>query len=299
MYCRKTVNRYFCNHKLPVMLLKLEQEIRESFCIHHLEGRNAAGKTWERLAYHRIILIEKGGGELIIDGEYYPVKEKSLFLIAKGQVCGYREDYEAHAFVLSFGDCFWERSPSSASNCKAVLFNNAKDNQLLPLSPADFRALQDLFISLHNEFLQPAYINKLDAMAAYLKIIMIKLANINVATLPEYDLHARQVYRKFIELVSTQYKFLHDVEAYAQQMHLTARRLSDLCKKCSGKGAKEIISGQLLAEAKRSLQFSASPVKEIAYELNFSTPEQFSNFFKKNAALSPQDYRNSFVNIGR
>jgi AraC family transcriptional activator of pobA len=281
------------------MQLKLEQEIRESFCISHFEQTEAVGNVPERLAYHRIILIEEGRGELVIDEQHYEVKGKSLFLIAKGQVCGYTDGAALHAFVISFGDCFWERSPSSASNCKAVLFNNATDNQLLPLSAADFMTLQDLFINLHKEFLQPAYVNKLDVMAAYLKIIMIKLANINVATLPEYDAHARQVYRKFIELVSMHYKSLHDVEAYAQQMHLTARRLSDLCRKCSGKGAKEVISGQLLAEAKRSLQFSALPVKEIAYELNFSTPEQFSNFFKKNSSLSPQDYRNSFVNIGR
>ena len=67
----------------------------------------------------------------------------------------------------------------------------------------------------------------------------------------------------------------------------------------AGKGAKELINGQLVAEAKRSLQFSSRPVKEIAYQLHFSTPEQCSHFFKKNAMMSPQDYRARFVNFGR
>lgn len=281
------------------MNLKFEQEIRDSFCIGLVNQVEADSKDAERLAYHRIILVEQGRGKLSVDEEEYDIEERSLFLIAKGQVCSFSDDSKLQAWSISFGDCFWERSPSSASNCKAVLFNNAEDNQVLSLSPADFSELYTLFKSLYHEFTLPAYINKLDAMAAYLKIIMIKLANINAAGLPEYDAYAKQVYRKFAELVSAQYKSLHDVEAYARQMNITARRLSELCKKCSGKGAKEIINGQLLAEAKRSLQFSALPVKEIAYDLNFSTPEQFSHFFKKNATFSPQDFRNRFVNIGR
>ena len=281
------------------MNLKFEQEVRDSFGIRHFNQVEADSEYAERLAYHRIILVEQGRGSLFVDEEPYDIQEKSLFLIAKGQVCRFSADSELDAYSLSFGDCFWERSPSSASNCKAVLFNNAKANQVLSLSPADFSELHTLFNSLFHEFTLPAYINKLDAMAAYLKIIMIKLANINAVNLPEYDIYAKQVYRKFIELVSIQYKSLHDVEAYARQMNITARRLSELCKKCSGKGAKEIINGQLLAEAKRSLQFSALPVKEIAYDLNFSTPEQFSHFFKKAVAFSPQDFRNRFVNIGR
>ncbi len=62
--------------------------------------------------------------------------------------------------------------------------------------------------------------------------------------------------------------------------------------------AKEIINGQIVAEAKRFLQFSSNTVKEIAYELNFNTPEQFSHFFKKNTTMSPADYRSQFNNIG-
>jgi AraC-like DNA-binding protein len=54
----------------------------------------------------------------------------------------------------------------------------------------------------------------------------------------------------------------------------------------------------LISEAKRSLQFSSLPVKEIAFELNFSSPDQFSHFFKKNAQFSPLDYRTLFINIG-
>lgn len=280
------------------MALKLEQEIRDSFKVRHLK-QVAMGGYAERLAYHRITLVEQGRGQLLVDEVTYAIPAHSVFLIAKGQVCNFSDDNECTGLMISFGDCFWERSPSSASNCKGVLFNNARENQQLLLSAEQFPELKALLDNLYQEYVLPAYLNKQDALAAYLKIIMIKLANINTANLPEYEAYDRQVYRKFTELVSAQYKSLHDVEAYAQQMHLTARRLTELCKRCSGKGAKELINGQLLSEAKRLLQFSSFPVKEIAYELNFSTPEQFTHFFRKSTTRSPREYRCSYVNMDR
>jgi len=106
------------------------------------------------------------------------------------------------------------------------------------------------------------------------------------------------IYRQFIELISQHYQHSHEVTDYAKLLGVSVRKLADLSKRCSGRGAKELINGQLIAEAKRSLQFSSTPVKEIAYQLNFSTPDQFSHFFKKNARVSPQQYRTLFVNLG-
>jgi AraC family transcriptional activator of pobA len=178
------------------------------------------------------------------------------------------------------------------------LFNNAAANQQIPTPATDLPELDALFKILHNEFIKPAYINQLDALAAYLKIIMIKIANVNALLTKGYDSYENQLYRRFIELVSNQYKTMHDVAYFAGQLGVSARNLTEICKHCSGKGAKDIINGQLIAEAKRSLQFSSMPVKEIAYQLNFSAPDQFSHFFKKNTQLSPNDYREHFVKIG-
>jgi AraC family transcriptional activator of pobA len=155
-----------------------------------------------------------------------------------------------------------------------------------------------LFQPLQREFLKEAYINKIDAMAAYLKIIMIKMANINASLAKGFDSYENKLYRRFLELMSQHYHTSHEVADYAGMLSISTRKLTELSKRCSGKGAKDLINGQLIAEAKRSLQFSSTPVKEIAFELNFSSPDQFSHFFKKNARLSPQDYRSLFVKMG-
>ena len=274
----------------------LEKDLLEDFSITFQDGKQFCGNNIiNRLVYNRMIFVQEGCGTVQIDDMNYDLADDQLFLISKGQLLSFGADTAFKGFNLSFGDGFWQKSPSSANNCKAVLFNNASNNQLLPLSGNDQIELDFLFKSLCQEFRKPGYVNKPDALAAYLKIIMIKVANVNASLAKGFDSYDKQQYRKFLELLSVNYQSSHEVADYARQMGISARKLAELSKRCSGKGAKDLINGQLIAEAKRLLQFSSRQVKEIAYELNFSTPDQFSHFFKKNASLSPQDYRTRFV----
>ncbi|NOW93506.1 helix-turn-helix domain-containing protein [Mucilaginibacter sp. SG564] len=284
--------------KHDVSWMQVDRELKDSFAINYLHAHVFEAQTVSRINYHRIFIIQAGSGAIQIDDGNHQISGNELFLLAKGQLYTFEDESRITGYELSFGDCFWEKAPGSASNCKAVLFNNAVDNQQLPLNNADQSELNNLFQTLHQEYIKDDYPNKLDAMAAYLKIIMIKIANVNALLARGYDSYENQVYRQYLELVSSQYQTTHEVADFARQLGIPARKLSDLCRRCSGKGAKDIINGQIIAEAKRSLQFSSKPVKEIAYHLNFSTPDQFSHFFKKNTLISPNDYRGRFVNIG-
>ncbi|TKC63684.1 helix-turn-helix domain-containing protein [Pedobacter hiemivivus] len=278
--------------------IDIEKDIKDSFLIHFFKEKAFANIRVQRLAYHRIILVTSGIGTLKIDEHIFKISSAELFLIAKGQVIAFQQGAEFTGYELSFGDCFWERAPQSANNCKAVLFNNASANQSLQLTANDFQELNVLFQSLLGEYNKNAYINKLDAMAAYLKIIMIKIANVNIAISNAFESHENKIYRQFISLINEHYQTSHEVTDYARLLGISVRKLTDVSKNSSGRGAKELINAHLITEAKRSLQFSARPIKEIAFELNFSSAEQFSHFFKKNVQISPKEYRTHFMIIG-
>jgi AraC-like DNA-binding protein len=276
----------------------VEKAIKNSFYIDRLESSVLDMEYANRLNYHRLLLVESGSGKLIVDGNIFEISGNEIFLLAKGQLYIFEGSSNVTGYVLSFGDCFWEKAPASASNCKAVLFNNAAANQRLKLNAGELHELGFLFGALVEEFERVQYNNQIDALAAYLKIIMIKVANVKITDESTFDTQDYVLYRAFMELLSAQFGVYREVSDYARMLGITARRLSDLCKRCSDKNAKEIISGQLVAEAKRSLQFSSSPVKEIAYQLSFNSPEQFSHFFKKYTNFSPASYREQFVHIG-
>lgn len=282
----------------PLPKIVTEPAVEHSFFVKQVKGDYLYTEHFIRLSYNRILIVESGSGLLIVDGHSFEISGNEVFLLAKGQIYQFEQQSEINGYCISFGDCFWEKTPSSASNCKAVLFNNALANQYL--NPNDLELNEFLFLckALVADFESDQYTNQIDVMAAYLKIIMIKLANIKLVQEDLFDNQDYLIYRKFMEILSNQYHLFHAVNDYAEMLNITPRRLSELCKRCSNKSAKEIINGQITAEAKRLLQFSSDSVKEIAYKLNFSTSEQFSHFFKKNTKASPVSYRNHFMNIG-
>ncbi|MCI9846599.1 helix-turn-helix domain-containing protein [Flavobacterium pectinovorum] len=53
----------------------------------------------------------------------------------------------------------------------------------------------------------------------------------------------------------------------------------------------DLISERIIIEAKRELYMTNKTVKEIAYELGYDDEHYFSRFFKTNADVSPQIYR--------
>lgn len=279
--------------------LILDREIKDSFQICKLNNTLFNEEFLISVIYNRVFIIHKGEGKIIIDDKEFDINDKEILLISKGQIFSFSAMTRISGFEISFGDCFWEKAPASASNCKLLLFNDAALHQKISLHENDFFELDSICEIMVKEHLNEDYPNKLDAMAAYLKILMIKLANLAPTFNEGIDDFDNQIYRKFLELVSTKYHHMHDVLYYADKLLISPRKLSDISKKKSGKGAKEIIAGQIIAESKRLLQFSAKTIKEIAYELSFSTPEQFSHFFKKYTDISPLDYRRIFVNIGR
>jgi YesN/AraC family two-component response regulator len=53
----------------------------------------------------------------------------------------------------------------------------------------------------------------------------------------------------------------------------------------------DLISERIIIEAKRELYLTSKTIKEIAYELGYNDEHYFSRFFKTNADVSPQIFR--------
>jgi AraC-like DNA-binding protein len=78
-------------------------------------------------------------------------------------------------------------------------------------------------------------------------------------------------------------------------MNLSPNYLSDLLKNETGKNTQEHIHYHLLEKAKTLLVGSDKSINEIAYELGFEYPQNFSKLFKKKLGIIPTDYRNETI----
>ena len=85
----------------------------------------------------------------------------------------------------------------------------------------------------------------------------------------------------------------HSASDYADLLHITPKALAKITKNHFNKTLTVLISERIIIEAKRELYLSNKAVKEIAYELGYDDEHYFSRFFKNNAAVSPQMYRDT------
>lgn len=112
---------------------------------------------------------------------------------------------------------------------------------------------------------------------------------------PEVDspIHnrAEEYFRKFTELLGEHYKHERSVGFYARQLCITPKYLTTLIKRISGKSVSEWIDNYVILEAKTLLKYSNMSVQEIAYYLNFPNQSFFGSYFKRNAGMSPSQYK--------
>ena len=112
---------------------------------------------------------------------------------------------------------------------------------------------------------------------------------------PEVDspMHnrAEEYFKQFTELLGEHYKHERSVGFYARQLCITPKYLTTLIKRISGKSVSEWIDSYVILEAKTLLKYSNMSVQEIAYYLNFPNQSFFGSYFKRNAGMSPSQYK--------
>ncbi|AEM69514.1 transcriptional regulator, AraC family [Allomuricauda ruestringensis DSM 13258] len=85
----------------------------------------------------------------------------------------------------------------------------------------------------------------------------------------------------------------HEVRHYAKTLNISDKHLNECVKEVLGVNAKHLIDEQLVMRARHNLKFSDKTIKEIGYELGFSSPDYFSYFFKKHTGTAPSQLRKS------
>lgn len=98
-------------------------------------------------------------------------------------------------------------------------------------------------------------------------------------------------FRQFLELIDAHINREHEVNFYANELHISAKYLSEVCKKKSGHNAKEMISYFLISKIKQEILMSEKSIKTIAYEYGFSDQSSMGKFFNKMTGNSPGEFK--------
>ncbi|XZF14179.1 helix-turn-helix domain-containing protein [Chitinophagaceae bacterium MMS25-I14] len=160
-------------------------------------------------------------------------------------------------------------------------FEHNMFNQLAPHFEAVFTAYEQSDKDWHLEARL-----KLLGLLCYLDgVALERNKNIVPATRQE------QLVRNFIQLIDNNYINKRTVKEYAELLSVTTNYLSQSVKQVSGRNALTFIAERLATEAKSLVLYTNFEISQIAYQLNFSDPNNFGKFFKKQTGISPSAFR--------
>ena len=163
------------------------------------------------------------------------------------------------------------------------------------LEDAEINTLVAVTDSMKSE-MQNSAVAQFELLIAYLKIFLINASRIKMNQYAVRDFGSEKepfILKTLKDAIEEHFKTKHSPGEYADLLNISTKALNRISKNHFNKTLTSLIAERIIIEAKRELYLTSKPVKAIAYELGFNDEFYFSRFFKNNAAVSPQIYRDT------
>ena len=250
----------------------------------------------QRNNYYSLIWVKKGKGKVKADFAEHHFEENSLLAFSPYQpfmICT-TENIEGIA-IHFHPDFYCIHMHQKEVSCNGVLFNNIYQPPFTQISESATNTFNMVIEQMKNE-MQNAGIAQYELLISYLKIFLITASRLKTEQLLEATNNINDTKEPFIlqnlkDAIELNFKTKHAPSHYADLLNISAKALAKLSKAHFNKTLTDLISERIIIEAKRELYLTNKAVKEIAYELGYEDEHYFSRFFKTNADISPQGYR--------
>ena len=257
----------------------------------------------QRLNYYSLIWIKNGKGTAKADFSEYDFIQNTLFAFSPYQPFMFQTDEQIQGIVINFHpDFFCIHKHHQEVACNGVLFNNIYNPPFVALDENANSTFKMLLEQITVEMQNPA-LAQYELLVSYLKIFLITASRLKAEQQTAIQINPAENKEPFIlqnlkNYIETHFKTKHSASDYADLLNISAKTLAKLTKTHFNKTLTDLISERIIIEAKRELYLTNKAVKEIAYELGYIDEYYFSRFFKNNADISPQAYRDT-VGFGR
>lgn len=102
-----------------------------------------------------------------------------------------------------------------------------------------------------------------------------------------------KLYYEYMELVAKNHRTQRCIEFYANELCVSSRHLSSICKEITGKTAKDCLNEYIIINIRTILATTDMTILQISEEFNFPNASFFTKFFKTQTGFTPKEYRNT------
>ncbi len=252
----------------------------------------------QRNNYYSLIWVQQGGGKIKADFAEYDFEANTLFAFSPYQPFMITSGKPLKGTAIFFHpEFFCIHKHHKEVSCNGVLYNNVYQPPFVLVDAVSAATFQMLCEQLQTEMQNPA-LAQYELLISYLKIFLITASRLKTQQQPDAAKEVKGnkepfILQKLKDAIEENFKTKHSPADYAEMLYISPKALAKITKTHFHKTLSSLINERIIIEAKRELYLTDKTVKEIAYELGYADEYYFSRFFKVNADVSPQLYRDT------
>ena len=231
------------------------------------------------------------GNKLIIDGIPHSFDTNQIISLSQHHRVEY-ENITAMKMLRFNSEFYCVLNHDSEVGCKGILYYTPAKIPIVQIDGPELMVMADAWDVTDME-LEMKDSLQLEMLEMQLKRILILCTRMykkqgNMACI---DDNQHDLVREFNFLVEKNFREFHSVSHYADLLYKSPKTITNTFKKIGEKSPLQAIHDRIMLESKRLLHYTKKDISEIAYELGFESVQGFSRFFKKQAGISPSDFR--------
>lgn len=273
------------------------------FSLYKCDHRCSVGESEFTSDFYMIGFKKLKSGTFLYGRTKYDHDNGSMSFVKPRQVVQIKNmELEEDGFLIFFHEDFLT-GHNLHSEIKKYTYFDYEVNEALHLSPKEEQTMWELFRKMETEYYTNQDEYSRDIILVHIDSILKYSQRFYKRQFVNRIEFSGKTVSKFNEVLSSyfdkgllQKDGLPSVSFMADQLYLSPKYLSDLLKQETGKTAIELIHIFLISEAKNQLKSANQTIAEIAYSLGFENPPYFSRLFKKEAGMSPVQYKKGIVN---
>lgn len=232
---------------------------------------------------HQVLLVEKGGGSVTLDGKALLLTQGSLVNVPPDHVHSFRFEKDTRGWVTTLADELMDELLVGVGTQRSEI------NQATVLQSDAFiaKTVQQIWLEFSSQEKARALMLR-GLSGVLLAWVARQLAASSISDAQPND---SVLVQRFKALIEQNFASHWTVSQYAKALSISPTHLSRLTRATNGMSALRMIEARLMREARRNLAYTNLSISSIAYTLGFSDPAYFSRVFTKDAGISPKAFR--------
>ncbi len=232
---------------------------------------------------HQILLVEKGGGEAILEDGVHALKPMRVVNVPIDHIHGFSFTPGTRGWVVTAATETIEQMLAPSDGVRQVL-SQARVARGTRRMSATMECIFAEFAGRH--FARAQILRSL--VGALIGLVAREMVEAGVGA---GGMSRAGLFQRFEAILDKRFLEHWSVADYADALSVTPAHLSRITRATNGRAASQLILERLIREARRNLVYTNLPISTIAYSLGFNDPAYFSRVFSAATGCSPRDFR--------